>query len=291
MSARGSSPQLEFESTLFPPEPGEDEQTNPGIYGRALATWLRARLGEAGLSTGEVIAEDFGWIFSVAGPDKLAIWVACTSMDTNEWGTFVFAEGGNVFGRMFGAKDPRPEAIAPVYAAVKRALEAEPGVRGLREVSRRVHPTGVEISRASPETRRFVGLNLLESRLAMSAFRTCCPMLNLRWRKLGESNRSCDLFTQAEGPRDARNLFWNKFACGLQHDSTGLKTSSVNPPNRRNRSQDLFTQLVSNPLSFPENSQNSRTHRAGDVRFPDIRSGFVPAPGQVGRSAIGSNRF
>jgi hypothetical protein len=27
------SPLLEFESTQFPVEPGEDEATNPGIYG------------------------------------------------------------------------------------------------------------------------------------------------------------------------------------------------------------------------------------------------------------------
>lgn len=36
-----------FESDAFPPVPGEDDETNPGIYGRALAAWLADALGLA----------------------------------------------------------------------------------------------------------------------------------------------------------------------------------------------------------------------------------------------------
>jgi hypothetical protein len=36
-----------FKSSKFQVEPGEDEETNPGLYGRQLARWLKARLETA----------------------------------------------------------------------------------------------------------------------------------------------------------------------------------------------------------------------------------------------------
>jgi hypothetical protein len=33
-----------FRSTRFEIEPGEDKEINPGIYGKQLAEWLKARL-------------------------------------------------------------------------------------------------------------------------------------------------------------------------------------------------------------------------------------------------------
>jgi len=57
---------LEFESAAFAVVPGEDKETNPGIYGKALAQWLAEQLRAAGLSAGEIIPEDFGWCVPVA---------------------------------------------------------------------------------------------------------------------------------------------------------------------------------------------------------------------------------
>jgi hypothetical protein len=59
------SPLLTFESPAFAVAPGEDEETNPGIFGKALAQWLAGQLRDAGFATGEVIAEDFGWCVPV----------------------------------------------------------------------------------------------------------------------------------------------------------------------------------------------------------------------------------
>jgi hypothetical protein len=35
-----------FKSSKFEIEPGEDEEINPGMYGRQLARWLKQRLTE-----------------------------------------------------------------------------------------------------------------------------------------------------------------------------------------------------------------------------------------------------
>jgi hypothetical protein len=125
------SPLLEFESSAFPVSSGEDEQTNPRIYGKALAEWLAERLRAAGFPAGDVIAEDFGWCVPVESKPH-SLYVACASAETpDQWRVFAFAEGG-VMARLLG-KDKSAESLASLFAAVRHCLESDPRVRGLRE--------------------------------------------------------------------------------------------------------------------------------------------------------------
>ena len=125
---------LHFESAAFRIDPGEDGATNPGIFGRALAGWVRDRLRERGLPAGDVIAEDFGWCVPVA-LDPHAVYVACASEEERAgswaWQLFVFAEGG-LLQRLLG-KDTRREAMDRVFAAVREALASSPDIHGLTE--------------------------------------------------------------------------------------------------------------------------------------------------------------
>lgn len=87
------SPLLEFTAKAFPIEAGEDEETNPGIYGRALAHWLGGQLHQAGMTTGEVFAEDFAWCLSVMVKNH-PLYVACSSAEAASycWRVFVFSQ-------------------------------------------------------------------------------------------------------------------------------------------------------------------------------------------------------
>src|SRR6266849_1022453 len=93
---------LDFESSAFAVERGEDEHTNPGVFGKALASWLAEQLRLHGLHAEEVIAEDFGWCVPVESKPH-SLYVACASAEgtPNHWRVFVFAEGG-VVARLFG---------------------------------------------------------------------------------------------------------------------------------------------------------------------------------------------
>jgi len=128
------SPLLEFESSAFAVIPGEDEDTNPGIFGKALAQWLAEQLRAAGLPVGDVIPEDFGWCVPVESkPHSLYVACANTGEKPDQWRVFAFAEGG-VMARLLG-KDKSTESLASLFAAVRRFLESAPSVRGLREVA------------------------------------------------------------------------------------------------------------------------------------------------------------
>jgi len=83
------SPLLRFESSAFAPLPEEDLETNPEIFGKALALWLAEQLSAAGFTTGHVFAEDFGWCVPIESKPH-SLYVSCASTDraSDRWGVF-----------------------------------------------------------------------------------------------------------------------------------------------------------------------------------------------------------
>ncbi len=57
--------QVEFRSNKFPPYEGEEEQINPGLWGKRLAEYLVQKLSEKGIKTEGMIAEDWGWYIPI----------------------------------------------------------------------------------------------------------------------------------------------------------------------------------------------------------------------------------
>jgi hypothetical protein len=125
-------PLLLFRSAAFPAEPGEDEATNPGMFGKALATWLGARLRQRGMECRDVIAEDFAWCLPVgAGSERT--YVACVSDGETEDGWKVFAfQDGKLLGKLFG-RSKSSDSLASIHDAVKDVLQAAPEVEDLQE--------------------------------------------------------------------------------------------------------------------------------------------------------------
>lgn len=123
---------LHFESRAFAISPGEDERTNPGIFGEALANWVADQLRAHAFQVGDVIAEDFGWCVPVA-IKPYSVYVACASDSegTDQWQLFVFAEGG-LLNRLVG-KDRRAEVVNSVFGAVKGAMESFSEIRNIEE--------------------------------------------------------------------------------------------------------------------------------------------------------------
>ena len=74
-----STPGYWFTSSVFEAEAGEDEQTNPRMYGRQLARWLRERLLALGYSAEEVFPEDWGWSV-MCQREPYSLWVGCVNL-------------------------------------------------------------------------------------------------------------------------------------------------------------------------------------------------------------------
>jgi hypothetical protein len=119
---------LLFKSSLFPPEPDEDAETNPGLFGKALALWLGQRLAESGYRALGYVAEDFGRLVQLEHP-RFRTYVACSSTDESatEWRVFAIVEGGGLFAGREKAI-VREKLIADVEAILRR----EPAVADLQ---------------------------------------------------------------------------------------------------------------------------------------------------------------
>lgn len=121
-----------FESSAFPPVPGEDEETNPGIFGRGLSEWLAEELRSAGYEVKRLVAEDFGRLIEVAQPGcKLYVAASSTDDTATEWRVFAFSEFG-FLARLRGAPSGA-EAVSTLMAALRGILSASSKIRALRE--------------------------------------------------------------------------------------------------------------------------------------------------------------
>ena len=122
-----------FQSMLFPIIPDEDEETNPGIYGKALAQWLFENLHEYSITPIEIITEDFGWCILVKD-DTYSLYITCTNEEeeTDQWAIFAFIEGGGLIKRFFD-KTRKKQKIEHLMKAVNLCLQSEPEIHHLKE--------------------------------------------------------------------------------------------------------------------------------------------------------------
>lgn len=126
---------IEFTSAMFQPIPGEEDETNPGILGKALAEWLASRLAINGPTPQEVIPEDWGWLV-VAHRKPFVLWIGCANIEDehDRWRCFVVAEP-NIIQRLFHRIHTKPEVEA-LHQRVMSILSAERQISELTEENR-----------------------------------------------------------------------------------------------------------------------------------------------------------
>ena len=126
---------IEFTSDMFQPIPGEEDETNPGIIGKALAEWLSSKLATNGPAPQEVIPEDWGWLV-VAHRKPFFLWIGCANIqeEHNRWRCFVVAEP-NIVQRLFQRIQTKPQAEA-LHQRVMSILSAEKQISEITEENR-----------------------------------------------------------------------------------------------------------------------------------------------------------
>ncbi len=120
-----------FTTDFFKPVEGEEEKTNPGIFGQQLSEWLSAELKKRGLPIEGAVAEDFGWAVIVSRT-PVFLWLACGNTDESrdEWSIYPVAER-SLFQRIFRRDDPTSELNA-VWEHVQAIVPTVPGVKDIR---------------------------------------------------------------------------------------------------------------------------------------------------------------
>lgn len=122
--------QVTFRSNKFPPYDGEEDQINPGLWGKRLAEYLVDNLKGIGIETEEIIPEDWGWYIPIKNEGfRLAI---CCGHQSGAEDEFVcFTEPATPIIRKWFKKIDVTEQLGRVVAAVKEILAGDPELRNI----------------------------------------------------------------------------------------------------------------------------------------------------------------
>ena len=119
-----------FQTSSFTDSEDDLAENVNGIAGKALAQWLAARLGAAGLDASEVWAEDHGWDFSVMRGETKYLCACSIEADEETREAHVsLAKHRSLMDRMRGRN--AYAADDPVVDAIRSALAGNPDVANL----------------------------------------------------------------------------------------------------------------------------------------------------------------
>ena len=119
---------VEFRSSKFPPYEDEDEQINPGLWGKRLAEYLVQKLAERGIQTEEMVAEDWGWYVPVRNEGfRLALCCGHQNGDDDEFLCFTDPKSP-VVKKLFKTIDAAPQ-LTRLTEALRQILASDPEIR------------------------------------------------------------------------------------------------------------------------------------------------------------------
>jgi hypothetical protein len=126
--------QVEFRSSQFPPYEGEEEQINPGLWGKRLAEYLAQKLTEKGFETDTIIAEDWGWMVPIRNEGFLLA-VCCGHQDGEADSFLCFTEPSQPVVKKLFRKIDATVPLTRLIAAIEQILAADPEIRDVQWIN------------------------------------------------------------------------------------------------------------------------------------------------------------
>lgn len=122
--------QVEFRSSKFPPYEGEEEEINPGLWGKRLAEYLVQKLAERGIETEEIVAEDWGWYIPVRN-EGFRLALGCGHQGGEEDELLCFTDPPTpIVKKLFKKIDATPQ-LTRLTEALQQILASDPEIRDI----------------------------------------------------------------------------------------------------------------------------------------------------------------
>ena len=119
---------VEFRSAKFPPYEGEQEQINPGLWGKRLAEYFVEKFKGTGIEPEEIIAEDWGWYIPIKNKGfRLALCCGHQYGDDDEF--LCFTDPPNPITKKFFKKIDATEQLDRLVSVVAQILESDPDIK------------------------------------------------------------------------------------------------------------------------------------------------------------------
>lgn len=119
---------VEFRSSKFPPYENEEEEINPGLWGKRLAEYLVLKLSEKGFSTEAIIPEDWGCYIPVKN-DGLSLALCCGHQYGDDDQFLCFTDPKTpVVRKLFRKVDATPQ-LSRLVEALHDIMVSDPDIR------------------------------------------------------------------------------------------------------------------------------------------------------------------
>ena len=123
--------QVEFRSAKFPAYEGEEEQINPGLWGKRLAEYLVEKLAQKSIGTEGIIAEDWGYYIPVKN-EGFRLGVCCGHQNGDDDEFLCFTDpSAPVIRKLFRKIDATPQ-LTRLRDALEQILSSDPEIREVR---------------------------------------------------------------------------------------------------------------------------------------------------------------
>lgn len=120
--------QVEFRSSKFPPYEGEEDEINPGLWGKRLTEYLAKALAEKGIDTGEMVVEDWGCYLPVRN-EGFDLAICCGHQYGDDDQFLVFTEPSTPkVKKFFRTIDASPQ-LTRILDALRQILEGDSDIR------------------------------------------------------------------------------------------------------------------------------------------------------------------
>jgi hypothetical protein len=126
--------QVEFRSDIFPPYDGEEEEVNPGLWGKRLAEYLQENLPHHRVNVTAIGAEDWGWMVELEN-DEFPLWIGCGHQNGDNDEFLCFIEPSKPFVRKLFKKIHTTAKVSRVSEVLKKVLETNPNIRKIKWAS------------------------------------------------------------------------------------------------------------------------------------------------------------
>ncbi len=120
--------QVTFRSDKFPPYDGEQEQINPGLWGKRLAEYFVEKLKGTGIETEAIIAEDWGWYIPIKN-DGFRLAICCGHQNGDDDEFLCFTEPSTPLIKKLFKKIDATEQLRRLVGTMEKILAADPGIR------------------------------------------------------------------------------------------------------------------------------------------------------------------
>jgi hypothetical protein len=120
--------QVEFRSSKFPPYDGEEEEINPGLWGKRLAEYLVQKLADFGVETEAIVTEDWGYYVPVRNEGfELALCCGHQNGDDDEF--LCFTEPSKPVVKKLFKKVDATVQLSRLTDALEKILSSDPDIR------------------------------------------------------------------------------------------------------------------------------------------------------------------